>query len=150
MEIFLHSDYLFLRDLQKIVNMQSLDLNRVMPGAKFVRCLHIDVPVIAYHRIIESARLERNSKITQSSCQPITTMPTKPCPSVPLPPAPAPKIPHSDFRGTQCISDARIVHWVQLGHPFVCPNPAGDGTAAPSSSPSCLKHVFMALPGEQL
>ena len=32
------------------------------------------------HRIIESLRLEKTSKIIKSSCQPNTTMPTKPCP----------------------------------------------------------------------
>ena len=34
-----------------------------------------------FHRIIESLRLEKTSKI-KSSCQPIATMPTKLCPSV--------------------------------------------------------------------
>ena len=32
------------------------------------------------HRITESLRLEKTSKITKSSCHPITTMPAKPCP----------------------------------------------------------------------
>jgi len=38
------------------------------------------------HRIIESLRLEKTSKtskIAKSKCQPITTIPAKPCPEVP-------------------------------------------------------------------
>jgi len=35
------------------------------------------------HRIIESLRLEKTSKIIKSNCQPNTTMPAKPCPEVP-------------------------------------------------------------------
>jgi len=32
------------------------------------------------HKIIETSRLEKTSKIIESNCQPITTMPTKPRP----------------------------------------------------------------------
>jgi len=35
------------------------------------------------HRIIDSLRLEKTSKIIKSHRQPITTMPAKPCPEVP-------------------------------------------------------------------
>jgi len=35
------------------------------------------------HRIIESLRLEKTSKITKSNHQPNTTMPAKPCLKVP-------------------------------------------------------------------
>jgi len=40
-------------------------------------------PAPRRHRITESLRLEKTSKITKSNCQPITAMPTKPCPKVP-------------------------------------------------------------------
>jgi len=35
------------------------------------------------YRIVESLRLEKASKIIKSNCQPITTVPAKPCPEVP-------------------------------------------------------------------
>jgi len=35
------------------------------------------------HRIIESLRLEKTSKIIKYNCHPNTTMPAKPCPEVP-------------------------------------------------------------------
>ena len=35
------------------------------------------------HRIIESLRLEKASKVNMSNHHPNTTMPTKPCPEVP-------------------------------------------------------------------
>jgi len=35
------------------------------------------------HRIIESLRLEKTSKIIKSNCQPNTTTSAKPCPEVP-------------------------------------------------------------------
>ena len=35
------------------------------------------------HRIIESLRLGKTSKITKSNCQPNTTTPAKPCPEMP-------------------------------------------------------------------
>ena len=37
------------------------------------------------HRIIESLRLEKTSKITSSNHQPTTTTPAKPCPDLPCP-----------------------------------------------------------------
>jgi len=39
--------------------------------------------VAKIHRITESLRLKKTSKI-KSNCQPITTMPVKPCPEVPF------------------------------------------------------------------
>ena len=35
------------------------------------------------HGIVESLMLEKTSKIIKSNCQPVTTMPSKPCPEVP-------------------------------------------------------------------
>jgi len=40
---------------------------------------------VALFRIVESLRLEKTSKIIKSNCQPIPTMPAKPCPEVPYP-----------------------------------------------------------------
>jgi len=45
----------------------------------------ISFPSIAHgnHRITESLRLEKTSKMTKSKHQPNTSMPAKPCPKVP-------------------------------------------------------------------